>query len=373
MEKRSKIIGKIGIEDGAEATLTVFVPRIPQWVEWIRRVPGRRWDAVRRCWVIPRTQEAVSVLCHYFCEVPASVADSYLYTEFPAMRALKTPYEFDSLRQLNEWMKQKGYQPGTQRAYPGHAKRFLKQQSQCLSRVTVSDVQQYILLLVHEERTSIYINQAISALRFWFCEVEQRSGFARAWVRPKRQKKLPTVLTASEVKRLLEAVPNIKHRTILTVIYSAGLRIGEVVALRRSDIDPERKVIHIRQGKGKKDRYTVLSDAAYRLLQQYMRLTDIDQYLFPSGEGLHKPLHVRSIQFAFERAKRLAAIRKPATVHTLRHSFATHLLEGGTDLRYIQELLGHASPKTTEIYTHVSIKDIRRIKSPLDRLMDMEE
>ncbi|WP_407637565.1 tyrosine-type recombinase/integrase [Cohnella kolymensis] len=128
--------------------------------------------------------------------------------------------------------------------------------------------------------------------------------------------------------------------------------------------------MNVRQSKGKKDRYTVLSSSAYMVLEQYLKSSHSEHYLFPSGEGPHKPIHVRTIQQVFERARRAAGIVKQATVHTLRHSFATHLLEEGTDLRYIQELLGHASSKTTEIYTHVSVKDVRRIKSPLDRIIE---
>ncbi|WP_276358020.1 tyrosine-type recombinase/integrase [Cohnella caldifontis] len=205
------------------------------------------------------------------------------------------------------------------------------------------------------------------------CEAENRAGFQNIWVFPKYEKKLPSVMSMSEVRRLLESVKNLKHRTILTLIYSSGLRISEVVKLKRIDVDPTRRTLHIRQSKGRKDRYTVLSPIAYRMLEEYLNRNYVEDYLFPSGDSMNKPLNVRSIQHVFERAKRLAGVTKPTTVHTLRHSFATHLLEEGTDLRYIQELLGHASSKTTEIYTHVSIKDIRRIKSPLDRMDEKNE
>lgn len=158
-----------------------------------------------------------------------------------------------------------------------------------------------------------------------------------------------------------------KHRVLLTLVYSSGLRVSEAVQLKLQDVDPERGTIHIRQAKGRKDRYTLLSRTAYQLLEQYIRKERPEKWLFPGGtEG--RPLTTRSVQHVFEKARQKAEIRKPATVHTLRHSFATHLLEAGTDIRYIQELLGHASSKTTEIYTHVSIKDIRRIQSPLDRM-----
>jgi len=276
------------------------------------------------------------------------------------------------LQRLSERMRRKGYSRNSEKAYLGHANRFLDQLDVPIDDVTPGHVQGYVMSMMRNGSSHVYINQAISALKFWICEVEGRRGFQKVWVFPKREKKLPTVLSMSEVKRILDSVPNMKHKTILTLVYSAGLRIGEVVKLKREDVDPARKTLHIRQGKGRKDRYTILSATAYKMLELYLSRTSVDQFLFPSGESLAKPIHVRSVQHVFDRAKRLAGITKPATVHTLRHSFATHLLEEGTDLRYIQELLGHSSSKTTEIYTHVSIKDVRRIKSPLDRMIERE-
>ena len=156
---------------------------------------------------------------------------------------------------------------------------------------------------------------------------------------------------------LLETVTNLKHKAIMLLTYSAGLRLGEVVRLRVQDIDVERKLIHIRQGKGRKDRYSLLSDAALLAIQTYVKECHPQTWLFPGlkpGRHLHEK----------------AQISKDISVHTLRHSFATHLLEGGTDLRYIQELLGHASPKTTQIYTKVTNRNISKIQSPLDALMN---
>lgn len=270
-------------------------------------------------------------------------------------------------------LKRKGYSVKTQKAYIGHAKRFLEQLPVSLEAVNSSYIHQYVLQLMNDQRTHSYISQMISALRFWLVEVVGKRDFPDNWIRPKREKKLPSVLSHQEVLRILQTTVNLKHRVLLTIIYSAGLRVGEAVRLKRSDIDPARKVIHIRQGKGKKDRYTVLSGAALSLLQRYIQYEQPLEYLFPSGERKEKHITEHTVQYVFEKSRRTAGITKPASVHTLRHSFATHLLEEGTDLRYIQELLGHESPKTTEIYTHVSIKDIRRIRSPLDRLMGGEE
>lgn len=185
--------------------------------------------------------------------------------------------------------------------------------------------------------------------------------------RPRKERKLPDVLTQDEVKRLFSGVTNPKHRMVLMVIYSAGLRIGEAARLRLEDMDPARKMIHIRGGKGKKDRFTMLSEKVMNELTGYLAVFKPTKYLF-EGEREGKPYSPSSIQQVFRKAIENASITKPATVHTLRHSFATHLLEQGVDLRYIQELLGHASSKTTEIYTHVSAKNIAAIRSPLDNL-----
>ena len=190
--------------------------------------------------------------------------------------------------------------------------------------------------------------------------------------RPRKERKLPKVLSRGEVLRLLGAVENVKHRAVMLLTYSAGLRVGEVVRLRCEDIDADRGLIHVRQGKRRKDRYTVLSEVAHEALRVYLIQYRPKTWLFP-GAALGRHLHERSVQKVFQRACQRSGIKKSVSVHTLRHSFATHLLEGGTDLRYIQELLGHASSKTTEIYTHVSTKDLGRIRSPLDDFMGQDE
>lgn len=222
-------------------------------------------------------------------------------------------------------------------------------------------------LLDEKNSTHTYINQAISALKIFFKEVLKKPKVLINVPRPKKEKKLPDILSQQEVLRLLEAVDNVKHKAIMLLIYSAGLRVGEVVRLKAEDIDSERNLIHIRQGKGRKDRYTLLSSMALDALNLYIELYGPYKWLFPGAEpGRH--ITERSVQKVFDGAKERAGIRKDVSVHTLRHSFATHLLEAGTDLRYIQELLGHQSSKTTEIYTHVSKKELGRIQSPLDRI-----
>jgi site-specific recombinase XerD len=174
------------------------------------------------------------------------------------------------------------------------------------------------------------------------------------------------VLGRNDARRILGALENPKHRALLMLMYSAGLRVGEVVRIRIEDLDAERKLIRVRGGKGRKDRYTLLSDRALDAVREYIAEYGPTTWLFP-GERPSRPIASRTAQKIVENARERAGIKIHTSAHTLRHSFATHLLEAGTDLRYIQELLGHASPKTTQIYTHVSRRDLVRIQSPLDQ------
>lgn len=212
--------------------------------------------------------------------------------------------------------------------------------------------------------------------------------------RPRKDKKLPIVLSKEEVAKILSSVDNVKHKAILMLVYSAGLRVGEVVKLKIEDIDPvrnlrwhyigrtmlqwdtmeiyngvdsERMLIHVKGAKGRKDRYTMLSETALEVLRAYWREYKPEKWLFEGGR-MGRYLSTRTVEKILEHACNKVNIRKDVSVHTLRHSFATHLLESGTDLRYIQEILGHKDSKTTEIYTHVSTKSIGKIKSPLDSL-----
>jgi site-specific recombinase XerD len=173
------------------------------------------------------------------------------------------------------------------------------------------------------------------------------------------------VLSVEEVQKILESVENLKHRALLMLIYSAGLRVGEVIRLKAEDINSDRMLIHVRGSKGRKDRYTLLSEKALCVLQEYWREYRPQKWLF-SGQKDESHISERTVQQIFHHAKRRAGINRDVSVHSLRHSFATHLLESGVDLRYIQELLGHKSSKTTEVYTHVSNKVLGKIQSPLD-------
>ena len=232
--------------------------------------------------------------------------------------------------------------------------------------LTEQDIRNYLLHLMEQKMLApATVNQVFNALRFLYVDLYRMPFKIGSTPRPQLDRKLPTVLSQCEVLRLFEAVSNLKHKTILMLIYSAGLRVGESVNLKIEDIDSERKLIHLHRAKGKKDRYTLLSDVILDQLRKYYKVFKPKEYLFEGAEG-RKHLSERSVQAVFSGAVRRAGIRKSVSVHSLRHSFATHLLESGTDLRFIQEVLGHSSSKTTEIYTHVSQKSLGKIVNPLD-------
>jgi site-specific recombinase XerD len=236
--------------------------------------------------------------------------------------------------------------------------------------LTDEHIRQYLLYLVNEKKVSgSYQNQAVNAIKFYYEKVLGRPPKTYYLDLPRRQHRLPSVLSEEEVAAIFKRITNQTHRTILYLIYSAGLRLSELINLKPSDIDVDRKAVIIRQGKGNKDRMSLLSDKALQQVREYLMRHRPTTWLFENYNG--GQYSKRGIQRMFSEAKALAGIAKPASIHTLRHSFATHLLEHGTDIRYIQNLLGHRSVKTTEIYTHVTKRGFDQIKSPLDRL-DLE-
>jgi integrase/recombinase XerD len=212
-----------------------------------------------------------------------------------------------------------------------------------------------------------YQNQAINALKLFYMKVHRESFQVDFIERPRREYKLPNVLSKEEVKLLLGACKNKKHKVMLCLIYACGLRSGELLKLTLSDIDSKRKLLLIRNAKGNKDRIAPLPDTITELLRDYYKEERPERWLF-EGEAMGSQYTRSSIQKVMKKAVRLAGIKKPVTLHWLRHSYATHLPEGGVNLRYIQEILGHKSSKTTEIYTHISTKSIQNIQSPFDTL-----
>jgi integrase/recombinase XerD len=239
-------------------------------------------------------------------------------------------------------------------------------------RLSREEIRAFLVDLVEEKRVSWpYYQQVLAALRYFYRHVVRRGEVVDDIRGPRPAKTLPVVLSPAEVARFFHAIPSLKQRTILMLAYGAGLRVSEVVQLRLSDIDRQRRVIHVRQGKGKKDRYTMLSPALLEMLDRYLWAAQPEDLLFTT-RCQDRPITRSTVQRYCQMAQQAAGLDKRISPHTLRHSFATHLLEAGTDLRVIQVLLGHASPRTTAIYTHVSTALIGKTRSPLDRLPSAE-
>jgi len=270
-------------------------------------------------------------------------------------------------RRMIEDMTVRNLSPATQRSYLSAVSKFSRYFSRSPDHLGLEEVRAFQVHLVATGISWPALNQIVCALRFFYgvtlghAVIPERIAYAR------EPQKLPVVLSADEVVRFLEAIPSLKSRTALTTVYAAGLRVSEVVLLKISDIDSHRKVIRVEQGKGGKDRYVMLSPQLLRILRSYWRLTRPKYWLFPGRDQEH-PLVSNVLHAACRSACMAAGLSKQVTVHTLRHSFATHLLESGADVRVIQVLLGHASLASTARYTRVATKTISRTPSPLDRL-----
>jgi site-specific recombinase XerD len=251
----------------------------------------------------------------------------------------------------------------------GCVARFARHFGKSPEQLGEQEVRAYLLYLLNERKVAWgTYKQALAALRFLYRWVLNNGDVVHDIRAPRPERRLPVVLSFEEVHRFFAAIPSFKHRTLLMFAYAAGLRISEAANVRVADIDSQRMVIRVVQGKGKKDRYTVLSPLLLEMLRHYWWAARPKDYLFP-GRGKSGVVRSSSVQQACNEAREKAGLSKQITPHTLRHSFATHLLEAGTDLRVIQALLGHSSPQTTAIYTRVSTKLISQVKSPLDLLV----
>lgn len=268
----------------------------------------------------------------------------------------------DAIFDLDRKLKLKNYSPSTRKSYIGCVRRFFERHELCLNDPDVRTIEDFLLFLHENGSSSQTVNSYLQAILFYYREVCQtdvrfRCSFA------KRSKRLPVTLTHAEVLRLLSVIKNPKHKLMVALAYGAGLRVSELMKIRVRNVDFDDNIIYVSEGKGKKDRLTLLPEILRPDLQKAVTGKYPTDVLFASERG--GQLTSRSIQQVFARALRSSGITKCATFHSLRHSFATHVLEQGTDIRFIQKLLGHANIRTTQRYTHVSTASIRAIKSPL--------
>ncbi|MFP4065465.1 MAG: tyrosine-type recombinase/integrase [Bacteroidales bacterium] len=271
------------------------------------------------------------------------------------------------LEKFRRYLVHRRYSDSTIGTYCDVVKQFLMRTGLSAELVTNQDIINYNYKLCQKKYSASYQNQVASGLKLFFQVVFNKEIRIHEIERPRKEFKLPNVLSKEEVIQLIRVTANVKHRTMLSLIYGCGLRSSELLNLRPADIASNRGLLIIRQAKGKRDRVVPISAKTIEMLRDYYLSFRPKVWLF-EGQTRGEQYSSRSLQMVLKHALRKAGIRKPATLHWLRHSYATHLLEAGTDLRYIQELLGHKSSKTTEIYTHVSNSSIQRIKSPLDTL-----
>lgn len=269
----------------------------------------------------------------------------------------------DPIVKLKQEMKLRQFSQKTVKSYCHYITNCLQWSNKNARDINTDDIRRYLEKLADKGVSSSTLNTSYSALKFYFGNILCRKFFLSI-PRAKKDKKLPSVLSKNEVHKMIELAVNPKHNCMLCLLYGSGLRVGELVHLRAWDIDLERSVLIVRNGKGSKDRYVCLPAKLRLILETQKRIKQPEDFLFTNGRGGR--LTEKTVQEVVKQSAERAGIQKNVSPHTLRHSFATHLLENGTDIRYIQELLGHAKLQTTQIYTHVASNNLAGIVSPLD-------
>ena len=375
MKKKTIKLAKEVTETGE--ILTVTVEKDLELIAILKSVfKGIKWNPEKTRWELPYHNKLKSEFFTAFkgkAWIDYSQLTSSIEKVKKKLSTIKlsqiSDYHQDKINTFRIWLENQRYSPNTIRTYTDALGVFFKYHAdKAISELRNEDVvafnNNYIIKQGHSYS---YQNQFINSLKLFFSKIEKRVIDVDLIQRPRSEKKLPNVLSKQEVKLILESLQNTKHKAMLSLIYACGLRRGELLNLKPQDILSDRKLLHIKQSKGKKDRIVPLSDKLLEMLREYYKTYKPKVWLF-EGQQEGETYSERSLELVFKSALKQSGIKKPATLHWLRHSYATHLLESGTDLRYIQELLGHKSSKTTEIYTHVSTQSIQQIKSPFDDL-----
>ena len=336
------------------------------------------WDTIEKAWVIDEAVFPLENLLAYFKDKAEFIVQEKSLESVEYKKSHLRPIHFlepldelkkHAIQNFIRYLNSKRYSPNTIKVYSDSMSTFLRY----FSMKDTTDISNDDLIdfnnnyILKNNFSASFQNQVVNAVKLYFSAIQHKKIDVELIHRPRREKVLPNVLSKEEVKAILNAHVNIKHKMMLSLIYSCGLRCGELLALHPVHIDSKRNIIFLKNAKGKKDRIVPLSPLILKMLREYYKIYKPKTYLF-EGQNISLPYDARSLQLILKQALEKTGIRKPVTLHWLRHSYATHLLESGTDLRYIQELLGHSSSKTTEIYTHVSTKSIQQIKSPFDDL-----
>lgn len=344
-------------------------------VQTIKEVPGAQWSQSNKQWHFQLNKQVIALIKQKIAD-KAQLDISLLKTQWLEKLQKEKEEKFagldvatcKALDYFKLWMEQKRYSPQTVKNYLGQLKQFFTYyQPRSYQELTVEDVERYNhSIIISNNLSSSFQKGMVGAIKLFYAQMQATKMNLEQLKHPIRENRLPEVLSKEEVQKIIAATNNLKHKALLSITYACGMRRSEVLHLKIKDLDSQRKLIRIEQGKGKKDRYVPFGSKLRDLLIAYYKQYQPKVYLF---EGQYEQQYSeRSFASVLEQAKNKVGIKKSITLHSLRHSFATHLLEGGTDLRYIQELLGHNSPKTTMIYTHVSSKKLSEIQSPFDDL-----
>ena len=333
-------------------------------ISLIRSIQGTSWSKSLKAWYILNTKDNLNIILKLFEKI-TTIDFSKIGKSAPFKRNL-TEEQKQLLNQFYLFLKGKRYSQSTIQTYTFFIADFINFHTKTpLAELTNRAVELFIETVFMERNYSVSSQrQFISALKIFTVFCPQTKIHNLSLERPKKSRILPSVLSQEEVLRIIQYTQNIKHRAILTLLYSCGLRIGELINLKLIDFHIDRKQLIVKKGKGRKDRYVSLADSFLPLLSNYYHSYQPTIY-FVEGQNGGK-YSAESIRSFLRKSCKKAGIRKPVTPHTLRHSYATHLLENGVDLRYIQTLLGHSKPETTMIYTHVQRKDLMEIQNPLD-------
>jgi len=328
---------------------------------------GCRWSIINKGWYLYNSKENIELIKNIFkdkASVTFSNIDRVVVEPKKDNPRKEVPDEYKNL------LIRKRYSQNTLKVYTSMFQSFINYYSEKeIDDITEDDIRKYQDYLVKKKKVSISTqNQAINSIKFYFEKVKRGEKLEVYIERPFREKKLPNIISENEVFKLLKVTMNLKHKSIITLLYSSGIRRSELINLRLKDIDYEKRIIFVRGGKGRKDRTTILAENTILVLNKYLKLYKPYYWLF---EGVNKKQYSpNSVGAILRNSSKKANLNKVVKPHMLRHSFATHLLEQGVDLRYIQSLLGHSSAKTTEIYTQVRSHSLAKIKSPFDVLIE---
>jgi len=351
-------------------------------IELVKGLPDRRWSQSMKCWYIPVMTDYSLFLQQYFEGIAKLefIKSDEAETSKLSNQKFKAPYKdrlnedtAAGLTKLSKLMKGRRYSESTIKNYISLLETFFGYYHKKLpGEISLNDIEQYNYDVIIKHNYSIaYQRQLVNALKLYYLFFPSENFQTGELERPGKEKRLPEILSRREVLNLLMATPNLKHRSILALLYGCGLRISELINLKIEDVNFDRKQLKVRQSKGKKDRLVTLSPKIYGLLNDYLNSWRPEVYMFNGQKGGRYTSS--SVRHFLTKTARKAGITKRVSPHTLRHCYATHLLESGVDLKYVQELLGHSRPETTQIYLHVTQKKLMAVSSPLDTLLEEAE